>query len=63
MEKTKQFRFTPGTHVIAAFATALKELISRGGVEARNKRYTTNQQTLKKHLDDMGFKTFLRDEI
>ena len=32
MEKTKQFRFTPGTHVIAAFAEALRELSNRGGV-------------------------------
>jgi len=43
MEKTGQFRFTPGTHVIAAFAEAIRELISRGGVQARNKRYTENQ--------------------
>ena len=42
MSKTGQFRFTPGTHVIAAFAAALEELFERGGVPARFYRYSEN---------------------
>lgn len=42
LSKFGQFRFTPGTHVIAAFAAALEELFARGGVPARFKRYSAN---------------------
>ena len=40
MEKNKQWRFTPPTHVLAAFSQAIKEHKKEGGVEGRFKRYT-----------------------
>lgn len=38
LEKTSQFRFTPPTHTMLAFKTALLELEEEGGVEGRAKR-------------------------
>ena len=45
LEKTGQFRFTPPTHALVAFAQALRELAAGGGVEARLRRYRANQST------------------
>ncbi len=63
MEKTKQWRFTPPTHVIAAFDAALDQFDAEGGVEGRNARYTDNCRILIKGMREMGFRTLLADEV
>ena len=35
LEQTGQFRFTPPTHTLVAFAQALRELADEGGIEGR----------------------------
>ena len=42
MEKNKQWRFTPPTHVLAAFNQAIKEHEKEGGVQGRYNRYKNN---------------------
>ncbi len=63
MEKTKQWRFTPPTHVIAAFDAALDQFDAEGGVEGRNARYTDNCRILIKGMREMGFRTLLADAV
>mgnify|MGYP001366804877 CR=1 FL=1 len=63
MEKNKQWRFTPPTHVIAAFDTALKQFMSEGGVKARKERYQNNCQTLISGMRKLGFETLLDDNL
>ena len=63
MEKTKQWRFTPPTHVIAAFDAAIKQFLAEGGVKARNKRYLNNRDVLITGMRDMGFETLLPDDL
>jgi len=63
MEKTKQWRFTPPTHVIAAFDAAIKQFITEGGVKARGKRYQNNRDVLIAGMRDMGFETLLPDDL
>src|SRR4029077_10036165 len=41
-EKNGQFRYTPPTHAILAFAQALRELAAEGGIAARGQRYRDN---------------------
>ena len=43
-ESNGQFRFTPPTHSIIAFNTALDEFINEGGAIARNKKYSSHQK-------------------
>lgn len=62
LDSNGQFRFTPPTHPLIAFATALKELKIEGGVQARGERYRTNQQTLMKGLAKLGFELYLPKE-
>ncbi|HJN22644.1 MAG TPA: 2-aminoethylphosphonate--pyruvate transaminase [Rhodospirillales bacterium] len=63
MEKTRQWRFTPPTHVIAAFDRALDQFEAEGGVKGRGSRYADNCRTLVDGMREMGFKTLLADEI
>ena len=62
MEKTAQWRFTPPTHVIAAFVQALDEYEADGGIEGRLARYTQNKDTLINEMRNAGFETLLPDE-
>ena len=62
LEKNGQFRFTPPTHALVAFHTALKEHEKQGGVEARGARYEKNAQVLVKGMREIGFQTLLDDE-
>lgn len=73
MQKTKQFRFTPPTHVLRAFYEALKEFRTEGQ-EGRFKRYSQNQKYkgdsclftcryMSDALTSMGFKLYLKKEI
>jgi 2-aminoethylphosphonate-pyruvate transaminase len=62
MEQTGQFRFTPPTHVLAAFDQALVELEAEGGVAAREKRYAANQRVLVNGMKALGFRPYLADQ-
>jgi len=59
MEKTGQWRYTPPTHVVAAFIEALRIHQEEGGVPARGARYTANRDILVAGMRDIGFETLL----
>ena len=61
MEKTGQWRFTPPTHVVAAFMEALRAHEAEGGVPARGLRYTRNRDVMVSGMRDLGFETLLDD--
>ena len=61
MNKTGQWRFTPPTHVVAAFMQALAEHEAEGGVAARGARYTRNRDTMVAGMRQLGFETLLDD--
>jgi len=61
MEKTGQWRFTPPTHVVAAFIEALKHHEAEGGVAGRGARYETNRDVMVTGLRALGFETLLAD--
>ena len=61
MEKTGQWRFTPPTHVVAAFLVALKAHAAEGGVAARGARYERNRDVMVDGMRDLGFETLLAD--
>ncbi len=61
MNKTGQWRFTPPTHVIAAFMEALDAHEQEGGVEARLARYQRNRDVLVAGMRGLGFETLLQD--
>lgn len=61
MEKTGQWRFTPPTHVVAAFIEALRMHEAEGGVPARGARYTRNRDVMVAGMRDLGFETLLAD--
>ena len=58
-EDNGQFRFTPPTHALLAFAQALKELREEGGVEARARRYRANHEALVNGMRALGFDEYL----
>ncbi len=62
LAKTGQWRYTPPTHVVAAFLQALKEHATEGGIVGRHARYQRNQQRLVAGMRRMGFGTLLSDE-
>ena len=62
-EAHSSFRFTPPTHIIAAFAQALREHRDEGGQEARLQRYTRNKRRLVEGMRALGFKPLLPDSI
>jgi len=57
-----QWRFTPPTHVLAAFVEALRRHDMEGGVSARGARYMRNQNVLVEGMRNIGFETLLSDE-
>jgi 2-aminoethylphosphonate-pyruvate transaminase len=59
MQKTTQWRFTPPTHVVAAFRAALDQFKAEGGTGARGARYRKNCDTLIEGMTAAGFTTFL----
>ena len=61
MQRTGQWRFTPPTHVVAAFAAALKAHEAEGGVAARGARYARNRDVLVDGMRGLGFETLLKD--
>jgi len=63
MQKNRQWRFTPPTHVLLAFDQALTEFEIEGGVAGRGGRYRANCDLLVAGMRAMGFKTLLPDEL
>ncbi|MCW3782832.1 2-aminoethylphosphonate--pyruvate transaminase [Defluviimonas salinarum] len=61
MEKTGQWRFTPPTHVVAAFLEALRLHAAEGGVAGRGARYTRNRDVMVEGMRGLGFETLLKD--
>jgi 2-aminoethylphosphonate-pyruvate transaminase len=59
MQKTTQWRFTPPTHVVAAFDAAIAQYLEEGGLVARAARYTSNCRTLIDGLAKLGLRSFL----
>jgi len=58
-DKNGQFRFTPPTHALLAFARALEELEQEGGVPARAARYRRNHETLLAGMAALGLQPYL----
>jgi 2-aminoethylphosphonate-pyruvate transaminase len=63
MEKTRQWRFTPPTHVILAFNQALDEFEAEGGQPGRGGRYAANCRILVEGMRKLGFETLLPDAL
>lgn len=63
MQKTTQWRFTPPTHVVAAFRAALDQFLEEGGQPVRGARYRANYQTLVGGMAELGFRPFLSPEV
>ena len=61
MNKTGQWRFTPPTHVVAAFVEALRAHQAEGGVAGRGARYARNRDVLVEGMRELGFETLLKD--
>ncbi|MCH8498893.1 MAG: 2-aminoethylphosphonate--pyruvate transaminase [Marinobacter sp.] len=61
MQKTGQWRYTPPTHVVAAFLQAIEEHAAEGRSPARLARYTRNRDRLVTGMRRMGFHTLLDD--
>ncbi|AUH66427.1 2-aminoethylphosphonate--pyruvate transaminase [Paracoccus zhejiangensis] len=59
--KSGQWRFTPPTHVVAAFLEALRLHAEEGGVPARGARYTQNRDVMVAGMRELGFETLLAD--
>ncbi len=59
MNKTGQWRFTPPTHVVAAFLEALRLHAAEGGVVGRGARYARNRDQLVAGMRALGFETLL----
>jgi len=59
MQKTTQWRFTPPTHVVAAFDSAIAQYLEEGGLAARGARYAHNCRTLIDGMAKLGLKSFL----
>jgi 2-aminoethylphosphonate-pyruvate transaminase len=55
LEANGQWRFTPPTHVLAAFDQALNEHAAEGGVAGRGARYRRNHQLLVEGMSALGF--------
>ena len=59
MQKTTQWRFTPPTHVVAAFDSAIAQYLEEGGRVARHARYRQNCSTLIEGMAKLGLRSFL----
>jgi 2-aminoethylphosphonate-pyruvate transaminase len=62
-ERNGQWRYTPPTHVMAAFDQTLSEYIEEGGQPARYRRYARNHEILVDGFDAMGLSTLLAPEL
>ena len=63
MERNGQWRFTPPTHVLAAFGSALEQHQTEGGIAGRGARYRRNCKILIDGLRGLGFETLLPEHL
>jgi len=63
MERNGQWRFTPPTHVLAAFGSALEQHQAEGGIAGRGARYRRNCGILIEGLRGLGFETLLPERL
>jgi len=63
MQKTTQWRYTPPTHVVAAFDCAITQYLEEGGLAARGARYAANCRTLIEGMAALGLRSFLPPAI
>ena len=63
LERDGQFRFTPPTHALLAFAQALQEFRQEGGVKARAARFRANRTALLAGMRRLGFREYLAPEL
>ena len=59
MKKDGKWRFTSPTHVVLAFAQALKELEEEGGIPARHRRYADNNRLLIEKMAELGIRPYI----
>jgi 2-aminoethylphosphonate-pyruvate transaminase len=59
MQKTTQWRYTPPTHVVAGFDSAIEQFLEEGGRSARLARYSHNCRTLIDGMAKLGLASFL----
>ena len=62
MEADGKWRFTSPTHVVLAFAQALKELEEEGGIAARARRYLNNNQLLIRKMQELGIRPYISSD-
>jgi 2-aminoethylphosphonate-pyruvate transaminase len=62
LKRDGQFRFTPPTHALLAFAQALNEFREEGGVAGRARRYRANRDALLPGMRQLGFREYLAPE-
>jgi 2-aminoethylphosphonate-pyruvate transaminase len=58
-DKGGKWRYTSPTHVVRAFAQALRELDQEGGIAARHARYKENHRVLVEGMEALGFQCLL----
>ena len=63
LEANGQFRFTPPTHTLLAFAQALQELADEGGVSARAARYQENHEACVRGMRAIGFSEYVPADL
>ena len=63
LDESGQWRFTPPVHCLLALDQALLELEEEGGVAGRRRRYEENCRVLVEGMRELGFATFLPDEL
>ncbi|MFC5589294.1 2-aminoethylphosphonate--pyruvate transaminase [Sporosarcina soli] len=59
MDKEGKWRYTSPTHVVAAFAKAMEELVEEGGIPARFARYQQNNYLLRERLEKIGIQAYI----
>lgn len=62
MEVDGKWRFTSPTHVVLAFAQALRELEAEGGIPARNRRYSENNKLLIEEMAKLDIHPYIEAE-
>ena len=62
MEADGKWRYTSPTHVVLAFAQAIRELEAEGGIAARYARYVRNNRILIEGFEKLGFRPYVGGE-
>lgn len=61
LESNGQFRFTPPIQSLLSFKQAINELKKEGGPAGREKRYSNNNEILRKGMKELGFDEYLEN--